>query len=546
MTKSKRECSTPGVKSLLAAAAVLASAATGCAMDSDETIALGDEAAPLTKTKKSGGTDDPGAPGGAGICESTTALTHGILYRPGHQSGSKCIPTNVIGGLPLLVFAHGNGYHSTEYSALATHLASHGFVVVSTHGNGAANLQDALSEAMTAGLGLSGRIALGGHSRGAEVAIAAAKMVRDAGVYDVDAVISLSSKDGDGNALTADASRGLLMLYGSVDEDITGREAVPLPFVPPTLRGTPFSLWDRSGLPHDAANPETTPRNYLRKSLIYVQDADHRAFTDRGTPEQRELANAYVHAYLRAFLLDESAYEDFFDGLRRVPSGVAADGLEFDLTSRGLRRAVGRFLLRSRVIDNFERPGAAHVSTNGSSITEFGYWETGPCWSVPSHQIGNDRYPCPHDTNIASFIFTQPTWGTTSVPHMTWTMPPHGRDFSLYRSLSLRVGALYESMFHDPSPPTTFDITLRDAWGNARSVNAASFGEVYYPEQEEYVNTQNIFSDWTKSAMTQLVVPLKKFSAVKYGVDLTNITQISLSFPDGEGQVVFDDLELTF
>lgn len=499
---------------------------------------------------------DPGQPGAACAVKSTTTLASGILYRPGNLAGGGfCFPVSQIGGYPLLVFAHGDGFLPDDYDHLGNHLASHGFLVVSTNGNSSGSLVGALDEAMSAGIGANGKIALGGHSVGGESAVQAAKTVRDAGTHTVSAVVALAPADQYGYHLTADASKGFLVLYGSRDNDVSGDLVVPRAAPPATLHGTSISLWDRSGLQNDAANPLTARRNYLRKHFIYVHQASHGAFSDSSsgfaqvgeTPvanpaDVRLLTRAYVHAYLRWFLLNDSAQEGFFEGPRYTPDGVEATGLQHRRAWMGKRGVIGFVGSRSRVIDDFERPGAWNVSTLGGAVSVNGLMTLSPGWAAPSYPVGTDPlYPCPHDTAVANVILST---GVGGLSHVTWAIPAASSDFSPFKHIGFRVALMYSSMFNDGSS-LALDVRLTDTNGVSRTVSTSGYAEIAPPELAWYETTYNGTGDFTKSQMVMVKLPLSAFAKMG-GVSLPLVNEVRISLPAGEAHFVMDDLELSF
>ena len=488
---------------------------------------------------------------------STTMTGDRVVYRPATAVGCNAWPK---GPFPLVMMKHGNGFNEHHYDYLGNHLASHGFVVASVTGpstdieSRAQIIADHVDEMFVDYAAyLDNNVALMGHSRGGEAAARAAEIVRDQGLWDVQAVVSIAPTDRYEPPLnlTQDSSPAFLVFGGSRDGDVAGR----LIGSAPAPHGTGFGLFDRAGLHSQFSNPVTGQRKYVTKAMFFLFGANHGQFVDAfgGLPpinvipagDQNEFVMAYVHSFLRWRQRGETDYRGFFDGTW-VPDTVETNGTLFNQQFRHGE------LPYNRVIDNFE-----HVATPGTN-TLGGVFEAAHIIGLLDEPWNQDViwsniapvYPCPHETNAAHFLWAY----TYPVPYLRWDIPAGWKqDVRSFRVLSFRTAQMYESLFNVPGAAKDFFVRLQDSAGEAATVLVSDYAEIRYPDVVTNVSSENISvpnGDYTKSDMITVRIPLDVFSARNPQLDMEHIEAVILQYSmfgtSQTGQMVLDDLEFAY
>ncbi len=235
----------------------------------------------------------------------------GMIYRP--VPGSCRQDGAPPKGAPVVLLLHGNGYHISEYSYLASHLAANGFVVIAAESEayspprfcdpsqvtciedrarkGVAFLRLVQKNWNWASDVDFTNIGIVGHSQGGEAAVEAARIIRinykTLGNPGVGAVIALAPSDLGTNSivgrrqLTGRDANAFLVLYGSRDEDVKGwdNDSIAAPFLLPHATG--FALYDRAGSEASLEGIPISVDAQLYKSMQFIYGANHQRFSDR-------------------------------------------------------------------------------------------------------------------------------------------------------------------------------------------------------------------------------------------------------------------------
>lgn len=458
-------------------------------------------------------------------------------------------------GLPMVIFLHGNGMTFTDHDAVLERIARNGFVVCSV-GNGAhlggsneGRAREAISylNGMHAFWSYRNRlttdVAFAGHSRGGEAAITATRLLRDNPsmqhvAYDVDAVAAIAPTDGGGDgsdpreSLAGDMSPGLLLIYGTHDEDVRG-QAWGTALLEPER--TPFAIYDRAG---NEASTEglLLPANNVSKSLIFVEGATHTGFLDTCNPllasslscaSHREVAVGYFNAFLRWRVRGQAAYRSYLTG-EAVPTTLRVD----EVTTWPLFQAP-----RKRVVDNFEQGGWS-VNTLGGTV------QTAP--GIVHIAEGEARVlesSCPHDTQVLRVRWSgQSSLIWFQLPATAIAQVGPTRNVSSYQYLSIRVAQDYTDVFNTPGVDQNFKVFLFSGGQNSFPVDTADYGGIPFPT---YFYTDPPLApagDFTKTAMRTFRIPLSRFLQA----DLTDVSQVLLQFSSiHPGAILIDSIEFT-
>ena len=455
----------------------------------------------------------------------------------------------------LVVIVHGDGFAYEDHEDLAIHLARNGYVVAIVGAGQFHNRDrtekvltflDLLPGAWTHRSHLSRRLALVGHSRGGEAVLTTARTLHETPtVWSVEAVVSLAPTDSNKwggssrESLRGTYSPSFLVLYGSEDDDVVGAclgsdnpMSTRCPTPVPLLNGTGFNLYDRAGHENSSEGILNDPGG-LTKAMVFVDNFDHGAWTDRGSSRERSATRSFVTAFLRWRLDGETALKRYFTGEWRPTA-------EAELRRQYAERS------RRRVVDNFEQPGPATGSlgpvtwSSGFSLLREGF--------LPEH----GDHSAAHQTRGLALAWSRPGPAVLS-PWIQWHIPNQStdggirlRDVSSFSHLSIRAGLMHGAPKNADKGSRSFSVRLRDAHGNSSArVSSALFDELAYPD-EATVQILNEQGNWEalyapKSNMQTVRFPLNYF----YGLDLDHISDVQLYFDDErlEGELLLDSLE---
>lgn len=456
---------------------------------------------------------------------------------------------------PMLIFTHGRDMDRFDHDYLMAHLARNGIVAVSIAngqfdgGSNEGRARQAISflNGMHAYWGwshrLSNRVAFAGHSRGGEAAITAARMLDDTPAlgheaYDVRAVVSIAPTDGGGGDgvqplenLKGSMARGFLGLYGSRDPDVKGEPIAPWPTSP---EKTAFAIYDRAGSEFSSEGFVLFGL-HMTKAMVFVDRATHKGFMDANEcgndfaaipcADHRNTAKAYLNAFLRWQVFNQTQYRGFFNG-QWTPGALVGLDLQRQL-SDGVRR----------VIDNFEQNGWT-ASTMGDLVQK-----SAPIAVLAEDDLIDLDPATPHDSRGMRI-----KWGAgAGTPWVRWRIPNASplfigplRNFSGYSHLSLRVGQNYNDAWNVPAQAQDIHVRLFTSDGWSTKVPLGNYGDLAYP------STFTILfpDDWTKTSMETIRVPLSAFG----NANLSNVSWVALYFDvpgHASGSVQIDSLELT-
>lgn len=434
------------------------------------------------------------------------------------------------GRFPLVMLLHGRTYEYTEYTAIQKRLAANGIASVSIQYSQYHNDSDyydtELYEVFEKTLNsiynpspydespLHGKVtkdvSIIGHSMGGGLAVYAANRLVEEGKYGltVRSVISLAPNphaEFEWN-LRPDVTQGLLVLFGSDDED----DGVNTP------GNSGFYLYDQSGYLQNEFS-DFYPAHAFVKSMVYMKGAGHDAFLDSGPDSALATAAGYIVAFSRWSLLDDGAYAVYFK--QQVPLGT-------ETTVSTLYSSPYR-----RVLDNFEDKTAAWNQLGGKNT--FSHVTAEQDFSLFEHdsphytQVLGLRWKKGQGKPIASFAIPMPMKGFTDY-----------RDLSRFAYVSFRAGQMYEPAANN----NDLDFRIRlDYFANgvhaSQTKLLSDFGSLPFP----FAHKQ---ASGTKSVMNTVMIPLCAYDEIDFEKAL--ITNISFEFlvPGSEsGEIQMDSLE---
>ncbi|RKG60749.1 hypothetical protein D7X30_07450 [Corallococcus sp. AB011P] len=330
------------------------------------------------------------------------------------------------------------------------------------------------------------RISVSGHSRGGEASVSA-YMQNTA--FNIVAVSSIAPMDGQGYVLPA--SVPYFVILPAADGDIT------------TLEGA--KLYDRA---------------LGTKSSIYVYGANHNFFNTvwAAEPEpygddstynrqdyipavdQQRIGEAWLSAFTRLHLRNETVYADMLRGTLEFPSTAG-----FKIYTTHHEKVHTRL-----------NSGAASAFTPGGAIT-----------------LSTVVNPSPHQTDVVRANWTA---GTATA---TFTVPVGQRDASAYEVLSFRV-AQRVSPLNPATGSQDFRVELVGG-GNTKATSTVLFDDIPKPYTHPYVNW-----GFQHMVLTTVRIPLHTFIMNGNGVTLNNIDTVRLRFNSpSTGDIHVDDVEFS-
>ena len=474
---------------------------------------------------------DYSTPGGFSTVNVTVPLRASVFFpadAPGVTNPAQI--SNVKANYPLVVVVHGNGHSYTSYDFLLRHLARNGFVAASVHLNGGmaglgrANVFFQHLPVLQAAFGatLQNRIGVVGHSRGGEAVLKIARLNQQGALgHNIDGLISLAPTDQYGReVLAAPWETPYFVLYGSRDGDITGGIWTPGYTVPQTG----FALYDR------AAGAD--------KHMVFVHRASHNGFitvNENFTGEaaacippadQQKITLAYMNAFFRTYLLNDTRWEGMFTCEWQPPSVAATGAKLYGQTSRPAQP----------MVDDFESAPSWSSSSIGGSVSQTGL-PANPSEGRLRHDPAAPGLDpkSPHDSKGQRL-----TW--SGAGRLELSIPAGQRDVSGLVAVSARVGQVADSASNPANQPQNLRLALRDGAGNERAVRMAAFTELPYPDVRPSAS-------YTKSALSTVRIPLTSYTIVCAGlpqVDLTDVVVLALTFGDtATGDIDIDELEFT-
>lgn len=470
--------------------------------------------------------------------DATYGEIRGRVYRPvaGLCHSNAAPPAN----RPVVLFLNGAGYGSGDYDYLAEHLAKNGHVVVVVDANEPNPLVTCLDGFTTtciedrARVGVSflrslqaswtwagqvdfATVTVGGHSRGGEAAVEAAKILWEEedtlGNPGVRAVFALAPSDmgtgaGFRRRLLGRHSPALLVLYGTHDEQIQG---YPQADSPPQ---TGFALYDRAGREGSLENFPISLDDQIDRSFQFIERANHEQFSDRcGTPVacypaviscdlQHQLANGYVNALLLWKVGGQSVYRAYLDA-----------SFDSAWTPAWPQWSAGTWNGR-RVIDNFQ-DGEVATSTVGAAVSVNGNLLA----SVVDSATTDDRVP--HGAEDGERL--RVTVGSASASNiLQWTVPANRSNWSSFAHLSVRIGQDFSAV---GAARVSFRLQRGGAWSPL--VSSHLYGILPDPTSTQFQCFVPVgyWPEFGLAPMRTFRIPLSAF-----GGNLSAVTRVQIRF----------------
>ena len=459
---------------------------------------------------------------------------------PGGISGVKT-------SYPVTIIVHGNGHDYRSYDYLLDHWARNGFIAASIHLNTGQTATDR-AKVLFQHIGIlktkfgskfENNIGIMGHSRGGEGVATVPRLNHQMGLgHNFKAVISLAptNKYVDEHIIPPWATP-YYVIYGSLDRDVTGEGLAP-------LRNCGFALYDKA----EGKN----------KAMLFVYGATHDRFlTPPSDPDfdydmlspadklkvlsanaHQTIAKAYMTAYFRRQLLNDSQFEGMFTGEWVPPSVATADGGKAQLfyqyrVEPGTRETVDEF-------EGAHTGTSWQTSTIGGAVSQAG---------LPANPIEDELYDAdavysPHHTS--GFVVR---WNSSG-DRLEFTMgvnPTDSVDVSGYETLSFRVTQKYDptGTINPLNSDQDFYVLLGDLSGKERMVKVSKFGRIPYP----HVRDDGWFGNVIKSALCTIRIPLHAFTIESAGapqVDLSQVVKIAFVYQYiSTGEIEVDEIEFT-
>ena len=489
------------------------------------------------------------APGGFSTINTSVPLRAHVYFPADPAHPNQTDPAQA--DYPLVCVIHGNGHDYANYDLLLQHLAKNGFISASIH---LANNMRALGRAnvffrhllvLQAHFGATLRNSIGvmGHSRGGEAVLKVARLNEEQALgHGISALISLAPTDQYGSEAMAGAwAKPYFVLYGSRDGDIDGDIWTPGYTVPQTG----FALYDRT--------------NGVTKTMAFVYRATHNGFiTTNHDAEAGDVPNllppatqqavtmAYMNAFFRQYLRNESKWEGMFTGEWK-PASVAATGAEIYLQHQNSTH---------KTVDDFE--GAIsdwQSSTIGGTVSHDDPSANPTLPEDPLEERCHAFDPLihpylpaglspvagldpksPHDTEGLRL-----RWDNLG-DHLAFSIPPADKDVSGYSVLSFRVTQKIDSPHNAANQDQNFRVALKDSSNNERAVRVSAFAKIPFPDHRST-------HTWSKSALSTVRIPLTAYTIVCAGqpkVDLQNVVSLAFIFSEkATGEIEIDNIEFS-
>jgi hypothetical protein len=497
--------------------------------------------------------------------DSTVAASFGI---PGDMLGEDLFfPTNVasMGKLPLVVLGHGNTHYFTWYDHIGTHLASHGYVVVSHENNitpgpvAAAGTTlghtDAFIDQAAAGAIASGalaghidahRIVWIGHSRGGEgVAIAYDQLFDGTAMpapvhynrHDVRLISSMLPTDTYGTDIANPHDANYHLWTASGDWDVLGSA---------DCNGCQtFHLAERATGYKQSTIVQGTGHGWFHNG---PGDAEFLGSCAIGRAQTHQVQLGYLLPLIQHYVEDNVPALDFLTRQyeRFRPMGVSSVDPCVVVTNEYRNgAAVGNF-----VIDDYQAEDANNLSSSGGSVTfnvenltegRLDDGNTNFTWAA-SDPFNGATQDGPNDTG-RGVVFD---WTGTNRFYQ-WQVVAGGNDFSRFKYLSFRgaQGTNHPNTLFELGD-LTFTVTLLDGSGGASHINIGAYGGGL---EEPFERSQPSGDFGWHNEMETVRLRTTDFANNGSGIDLGNIVAVRLdvgpSFGSSSGRIVIDDLMLT-
>ncbi|MEM7155079.1 MAG: hypothetical protein AAF799_19690 [Myxococcota bacterium] len=443
----------------------------------------------------------------------TDPLVRGRIFWP-----VDCVAGMPIMDSPLILLDKAAGglpvYTEESYHHIGNHLASHGFAVAVLSPGSNSIDHEWITERAQRVIGYldyvfaewplafaldADSIVSAGHSQGGLTASYTARLIHQQGLpYVVQAVIAMAPAYLESATFSHDASPFFMALYGSRDEDITGRR---LPAEPNDVQATVFGQYDAIGSEY---SPTFWPS--VTKSMKFVHGWRHQQFSAPPTSivsKQMKATSGYINAALRWRLWGQDEYKPWVtDNL--VPPSTAGNWTPYTQYQDGQWQS-------RRVVDNFEGP-TLETSTIGGSVSTFGNGEV--LYGQPAYTLDET---VPHgDTQV---LVVQPEF---IGEHLTWDIPANVQDMSWFDVLSVRAGKI-QGYGLAGSVSLSFRIKSNGVWSDF--VDSEDYVEIPEPDYAVFKPLYEPVGDYSKSPMNTVRIPLEAFDA-----DVTDVEAVSIHY----------------
>jgi hypothetical protein len=424
---------------------------------------------------------------------------------------------------------HGNSGYDTSYLGydyLLDHLASQGFVAMSIYAPVGVMIETR-ARAILAHLGVMAQnnanpglfqghidfanVGIGGHSRGGEAVVRAARINTAEGLgWNIKAGTSIAPTD---YHHYAGPGVPIMVIYGANDGDVAGTWPDRTCFNIYDEAGRPRSFVFVYGATHDQFNTVWAPSFLTVESDIAPGDvAQLISLTDH-----ENVAKGYITAFLQAHLLgrdEQLAY--LSDGLK--PSLVA-----------GVQIHTSHQEAATLTVDDFEAGNPA-VNRLGGAVTDTALS------TLAENALRTLDIHSPHITRGANIA-----WLTGAGVYLS-QVPVADADITGFNVLSFRVTQKYGSPQNPVNQGADLFVRLTDGSGRSRAISAGIFTDIPYPYVRGY-------ADLIKSAMKSVRMPLASWAIANLGaqdVDLTDVRSVGFEFSiDATGEIEIDDIEFS-
>lgn len=507
----------------------------------------------------------------------------GVVHRPVRAAGRKLPLVVFLHGIQLTCFAGADQGTITwpcpaglkpvpsfrGYDYLATNLASHGFVVASISANGiTASDGDAEDMGMLSrarlierhlkelarwnstggapfGNSLVGamdpaRVGLMGHSRGGG-GVARFMTYQQKSGFTVRAVLPLAAAPFGHQVITGAA---LAVVEATCDGNTYQHQGVSL------VDGSRYAKAGDKAPKHTVAiagGNHSFFNTVWSPSAHWLGAEDDSKFAPKGSicqagqpgrlteKEQRRYALAYINSFFRLHLAGDRKPAPVWTGAA-TPAGAVVQVTRIPGASDRL------------VVNRLDDPRQLRTNALGGKVTRAGLAQLQICSN--DKPVVADGYACLTGSRVAPTASSpHHSWGDLRLAKAAWTKPNgtftnavparHG-DFSKFTAVQLRAVLDFSDKRNPLNKDGALTITLTDAAGHSRKVDARSPALAFprmmtrpVPPGQEDLSPHFL--------LQQVRVPLSAFA----GVDLTRVRSITLGFPAKSGSFGLGDLMLS-
>lgn len=377
-------------------------------------------------------------------------------------------------------------------------------------------------------------VALIGHSRGGDAVVRAAikNQSRGAERVGISAVVTIAPTDFTGigpaasrHVLTSAETTSLLVVYGALDGDVSGREGAS------TVTGTGFRHYDRAS---------------CEKAMLFVDGCTHNRFNRtwsedefgllpkhprlRSRPDHETLAKEYIGGWLRLQMSGEAPQRELFDGTRANALGVPVSH----------QWSLGNVV---KDVDDFET--AATNSMGGGRTTP----ATTRLDEVRNVIVAGKALD-PHTAHQTTVANVDATSGAGSLNAFELEIPEAEGNWSGFERLLVnltRVHDLSSEKTIAAGPHPLLSVELADRAGKKASVDQSAFYNAKRPTKPFFHNFRRrkkgkeIVENLTLHRLETFPIPIAAFA----GIDLESIARVTVTIDRKvKARVLLDSLKL--